>query len=279
MDDFRVMKPLRTITPALAIFLPGAALAPAAAFDMPSAAAAFEAAGETGAAGSYRLGLALELPAGWHTYWHDPGDAGIPPAFDFSMSANAAAVKVGYPAPVRLDDGVSVSMVYEHRVVFPLSVTAADPAAPVALRLHFAYGLCRDVCVPAEATLAMTLSPGEQADAAEAADLAAFAAQVPVPLEDDGGRLEILRAGYDPAEGAGELTVAVADDGDLRDLFATVAAPWYAVPPLPAGRDGDRRLFKVALEGPVGAKTLDGLAVTFTLAGEGRSWEIARRLE
>jgi DsbC/DsbD-like thiol-disulfide interchange protein len=29
-------------------------------------------------------GIAFQLQPGWHTYWRNPGDSGVPPRFDFS---------------------------------------------------------------------------------------------------------------------------------------------------------------------------------------------------
>src|SRR5262245_66306421 len=38
--------------------------------------------------GALRAGVEIRLKAGWHTYWRYPGDAGVPPKFDFSASKN-----------------------------------------------------------------------------------------------------------------------------------------------------------------------------------------------
>ena len=39
-------------------------------------------------------GVEIELDAGWKTYWRMPGDAGVPPNFDWSKSTNLAAARV-----------------------------------------------------------------------------------------------------------------------------------------------------------------------------------------
>ena len=31
-----------------------------------------------------RAGIEIRLKPGWHTYWRYPGDAGVPPRFDFA---------------------------------------------------------------------------------------------------------------------------------------------------------------------------------------------------
>src|SRR6056297_1939284 len=49
--------------------------------------------------GTRIVGLRLSLAPGWRTYWSVPGDAGIPPQFDWSGSDNLVGVRVHWPAP------------------------------------------------------------------------------------------------------------------------------------------------------------------------------------
>ncbi len=44
-------------------------------------------------------------------------------------------------------------------MVFPVRITPRQAAAPVELALRFDYGICREICVPAEAHLTLTISP------------------------------------------------------------------------------------------------------------------------
>lgn len=258
--------------------IPVLAAAPASALDAPAADAALIAA-DADAQGGYRLGVELALPAGWHTYWRNPGDAGIPPSFDFSGSDNLAGVKVDYPLPMRLSDDTGVSLVYEGRVVLPLTVTAADPGKPVELRLRLDYGLCNEICVPAEADLSARLAPGVRPDPVEKAELAAAAARVPEPLAAaDSARLTIRDSAYDPARMEGHVEIAVAEGQD-GDLLASVASPWYASPPEAIGRDGDTHLYRLVLSGPMEAKGLSGLSITFTLVDGDRAFETERRID
>src|SRR3982751_228504 len=59
-------------------------------------------------------GIAIQLQPGWHTYWRNPGDSGVPPRFDFSRADNIDAVTVLWPAPKKFDDGAGgVSFGYQ----------------------------------------------------------------------------------------------------------------------------------------------------------------------
>ena len=35
---------------------------------------------------AFRVGLRLQLATGWHTYWQNPGDAGVPPELNFDVA-------------------------------------------------------------------------------------------------------------------------------------------------------------------------------------------------
>ena len=45
--------------------------------------------------GAGQAGFQIELAPGSITYWRDPGDAGVPPGFDFSRSVNVASAGTG----------------------------------------------------------------------------------------------------------------------------------------------------------------------------------------
>src|SRR5262245_454234 len=111
------------------------------------------------AGGSYLAGLEMVIADGWKTYWRTPGDAGVPPQFDWSGSTNTAAVKVLYPAPMRMREAGGEVIGYKNAVLFPLEVTPENAAKPVALKLALEFGICKDICIPATATLELSLPP------------------------------------------------------------------------------------------------------------------------
>jgi DsbC/DsbD-like thiol-disulfide interchange protein len=120
--------------------------------------------------------IEIALSDGWKTYWRFPGDAGgVPPTFDFSKSDNLAKATVLYPAPQRLTDKAGDTLGYKTNVAFPVLVEAKDKTKPVSLRLTVEYGICKDVCIPVEAELAVDV-PTEASAALPAAVIAALAA-------------------------------------------------------------------------------------------------------
>ena len=83
-------------------------------------------------------GFEIRLAPGAITYWRDPGEAGVPPTFDFSgLGQCRQASSRCFPAPRRIaeSDG-SEAFGYEAGVVFPLRIDPRDPAKPVTLALQ-----------------------------------------------------------------------------------------------------------------------------------------------
>src|SRR3954468_24556317 len=88
-------------------------------------------------------GVAFQLQPGWHTYWRNPGDSGVPPRFDFSGSENIETVTVLWPAPTKFDDGAGGhSLGYHDQVVLPLRIVAKNTDKPVTLRAVVNYAVC-----------------------------------------------------------------------------------------------------------------------------------------
>src|SRR6266850_6951163 len=99
-------------------------------------------------------GIAFQLQPGWHTYWRNPGDSGVPPRIDFSKSENIEAVTILWPAPSRFADGAGgTSLGYQKQVVLPLRIVAKNADKPVTLRADINYAVCEKLCIPVEASV------------------------------------------------------------------------------------------------------------------------------
>lgn len=111
--------------------------------------------------GHHMAGLSLELAPGWKTYWRSPGEAGIPPQFDWSGSQNVKSVHIHWPSPVVFHTNGMQTVGYKGGVVLPLEVVPINPGQPMVLRARVDMGICKDVCMPAEVSVSADLpSPG-----------------------------------------------------------------------------------------------------------------------
>lgn len=108
--------------------------------------------------GTLMSGLEITLAPGWKTYWRSPGDAGIPPLFDWSGSRNLGGVELSWPTPHVFDQDGMRSIGYKGRVVLPIAIAPRKPGTPVRLNGKIDIGICHDVCVPVRIELSEDLS-------------------------------------------------------------------------------------------------------------------------
>jgi DsbC/DsbD-like thiol-disulfide interchange protein len=237
-------------------------------------------AGSQPKAGVLRAGVEIRLKPGWHTYWRYPGDAGVPPQFDFKGSQNVKDVHVLWPTPRRIEEGGGSAIGYSGDVIFPLLIVAQDAAKPVVLRVKVDYAICEKLCVPAEARLELALSKGPTS---RDADLAAAEARVPKQAAlGEGSTLAVHAVRRDAGAARGRVIVdVVAPAGDPVDLFAEGPTPQWALP-LPVRIEGappGMQRFAFDIDGlPPGASD-QGALITFTAATPDRAIEVATRLD
>lgn len=124
-------------------------------------------------------GIEITLDDGWKTYWHNPGDTGIAPMFDFSKSTNVSATEISYPVPERFDLPGDISFGYKNKVVFPITVTPSLPGEPVVLVAEIVYGACEELCIPVTANVELDLPATKGGTSAFAGMLAEWVGRVP----------------------------------------------------------------------------------------------------
>jgi len=104
-------------------------------------------------------GVRLQMDAGWHTYWRNPGDAGLPTKAKWDLPEGFAAGELQWPRPIRFNTGPLVSYGYEHEVLLPveIQVPATLSSNEVRLSARVSWLECEEVCLPGKAELALAL--------------------------------------------------------------------------------------------------------------------------
>lgn len=102
--------------------------------------------------------IRLTLKPGWKTYWRAPGDAGIPPQFNWRGSRNLKALQVSWPAPKVFDQNGMRSIGYENQVILPLHITPRRNGDAIDVKLKLEIGVCEDICIPETLRLRGTLN-------------------------------------------------------------------------------------------------------------------------
>ena len=132
------------------------------------------------------LTLALEqnIRAGWHTYWINPGDVGQATGVDWDLPAGWKAGALQWATPKRLPVPPFMDYGYEGKVWLLTDVAVpADARAgdTIALKAVAHFLVCRQICIPEDASLTLPVKIGDgAADASVAKDFAAARAALPV---------------------------------------------------------------------------------------------------
>jgi DsbC/DsbD-like thiol-disulfide interchange protein len=209
--------------------------------------------------------LEMRLATGWKTYWRMPGDAGIPPSFDWSTSQNAREIVVRYPAPISMPDQGGVAVGYKDAVAFPIEVVADEATKPARLVVDLAFGVCKDICIPVEAKLAADLAGG-RVDGRIVAAHAEALARVPVQLAvaDAAKSVPALIAATGTLEGTAPKLVF--RTRQAADVF--IEAPDNLFVPLArkiAGQETGEATFEVDLTKSPEARDLRGKPLRLTI--------------
>lgn len=136
-----------------------------------------------------RVAIRMVPETGWHGYWSNPGEAGLPVEARWQASAGVTFTSLRHPAPHLLDvQGIAS---YVHKGPFTLLATMRLPedlaqGAKLPVRVALNWLVCSDtLCVPESANLSADLTIGNGAlDAAGARMVAAAERALPRPLQD-----------------------------------------------------------------------------------------------
>ena len=223
------------------------------------------------------LGVQIRLAPGWKTYWRDPGDAGIPPRFDWTGSENLAAVEVRWPAPKRFASADLDSFGYHDEIVFPLEVRLEQAGVPLKVHLLLDYGACEEICIPVREELSLTLPAGPAGSTIHARLIGDYRGKV--PATDKSASIEIERARVEGAPGEQILALSARSLQAFvePDVMVEAAYPFrFGRPEIHLSDDRHRVELKVPVFAGRKRPALAGHEVVLTLIDGDRAVE--RRL-
>ncbi|MAG96218.1 MAG: protein-disulfide reductase DsbD family protein [Alphaproteobacteria bacterium] len=221
------------------------------------------------------LGFQIRLEAGWKTYWRSPGAAGIPLRVSWTGSENVARAELRWPAPKRFSQGGIDSFGYADEVVLPIRIEIAQLDAGLRLQAQVSYAVCREICVPLEAKLALDLpanAGGETADRASEFHrrlIERFQARIPGDsgLEIEGAELLVGKPVV--------LAVTVRSPVPLKNPDLIVEGPpEYAFGrPIYERLTASKGILRLPIEPDLGAPPYAGGRLTLTLIDDSRALE------
>ena len=207
-----------------------------------------------------RVGLHMRIAKGWHTYWKNPGDAGLPARLKWTLPEGFTAGPIEWPVPDRIPAPPLMSYGYKEEVLLPVEITAPRTlgAREVTLAVKADWLECAEACLPGKAELDLTLPVSRDAQKpSDAAPLFAEALR----------RLPVSPAGWSLSAEAGPRAVALsfraADGAPAESAYFFAEDPKVAEHAVPQGfeplGDGYRVTLKPAPNAPGRPERLKGV--------------------
>lgn len=126
--------------------------------------------GPAPAGGEVELAIEMRTAPGWHGYWLNPGDAGLPMAVKWELPEGYSVGPLRYPVPGRLMIGGIMNYVYEHDYALLVRLKVPKGASGIVpIRASANWLACTDkICVPESGEMAVDVTVGDGSPVARA---------------------------------------------------------------------------------------------------------------
>jgi DsbC/DsbD-like thiol-disulfide interchange protein len=112
------------------------------------------------------VALRLKPDPGWHTYWRNPGDSGLPTTLTWALPEGWTAGDIAWPFPSTHRLGELVNYGYDGQTLHLVPLESpADQDGEVTIKALATWLVCSDICIPGQAELSLTLPVAEIATA------------------------------------------------------------------------------------------------------------------
>lgn len=109
---------------------------------------------------SFNLAVRFVMEDHWHIYWQNPGASGLATTIGWTLPAGIQAGEIQWPTPERIELGGLINYGYEEEAVFIIAMQAAEDVRPgqtLTIRADLFWLICKEACLPGEASLEISL--------------------------------------------------------------------------------------------------------------------------
>ncbi len=124
----------------------------------------------------FKLGVELTMKSGWHTYYKESGDAGLPSKITWKLPPGFTAGPLLWEKPLKFSDAGIVTYGYKDKTLIGAVITppASFNGDTIDLKADVKWLSCAETCVPGGAPVSLSL-PVDKAGSAATANSEAFA--------------------------------------------------------------------------------------------------------
>jgi len=175
---------------------------------------------------SFLVGLRMTMDPGWHTYWKNPGEAGLSTTISWTLPQGISAGEILWPAPHKYTEGGEViTFGYEHEnmLIIPVAVSPSFSSDRIVFNAEVEWLECEQLCLPASGSVSLTLPvSGAKAAGANKELFERYLSRLPAPYR-PGGDLTVSTTldheGLLVSVRPGQITPLGADPEHRPDFF------------------------------------------------------------
>jgi DsbC/DsbD-like thiol-disulfide interchange protein len=108
----------------------------------------------TPASDTLALRIAVQMTPGWHIGAEKPGVSGVPTALTWRLSVGWRVLRSQWPAPTPALVGRDTAFEYRGPFAIATALVTSGPRRSGPIEAVLSYGICREVCMPGQLTLA-----------------------------------------------------------------------------------------------------------------------------
>jgi thiol:disulfide interchange protein DsbD len=127
----------------------------------------------------------MKMDPAWHTYWRNPGEAGMATKIQWQLPPGVTAGDIEWPLPEKLPPAEVTTYGYNNEVMLlvPLKIPADyKPGMVLDLKANVSWLECKEECLPGKATVEAQLNTGRETEpSADAAAIDLWESKVPKP--------------------------------------------------------------------------------------------------
>ena len=107
-------------------------------------------------------GVDLKMEPGWHTYWKNPGAAGLATKVEWQLPPGVTAGQIQWPIPEKFPpiEVTTYGYTNEAMLLVPLMLATNLSTGPLDLKANVSWLECKEVCIPADQNIEATLKIG-----------------------------------------------------------------------------------------------------------------------
>jgi thiol:disulfide interchange protein DsbD len=182
------------------------------------------------------VGLQLAHQPGWHTYWKNSGDSGLPTQLQWTLPQGVTAGDIAWPVPKKIPVGSLANYGYEGTVLLPVPLTIGPDFKPsligrsLEVKLHANWLVCKKECIPEEGDFTLDVPATSSTALNAAAFETAFKAQ-PKPLAGEsrvviaGDSIKVTVSGL-PAAAQGKTLAFFPETPEVIETAAPYQQSW-----------------------------------------------------